>query len=123
MEDVADFGADIDTGPFDAAMADMKDKTPKALMWSLREGGRAVIRASRAQAPVYTGRLRDSIKNARNIKGDASGMVLWVGPFGPEVALYSGKMQGQYGYMQEGAAERAGAAAQEAISKAFARYA
>ena len=115
--------ASLDTGEFDAALTDMKEKTPKALMWSLREGGRAVVKSSRASAPVDTGRLQSSIKNARNFKGGGTDLTLWVGPFGPDVALYSGKMQGQYGYMDENAAERASSAAQEAFSKAFAKYA
>lgn len=113
----------MDRSEFDTGMSDMKDKTPKALMWSLREGGRAVVRASRAAAPVYTGRLQSSIKSAKNIRGGVGGMTLWVGPFGPEVALYSGKMNEEYGFMKEDAADRATSAAHEAISKAFARYA
>lgn len=118
-----EFGLDFDRSQFDSAMGDMKEKTPRALMWSLREGGRAVISASRPAAPVLSGLLRSSIRNARNIKGDASGMVLWTAPFGPEVAEYSGVQNERFGYMKANAAEKATTAAHSAFTKAFAQWA
>lgn len=94
---------DVNLAAWYAAMAYMDINVDRGTMWAMREAGRAIREQGRATVPVLTGRLRNSIAASREIKGGGHSFTMTVGPYGPRVALYSGKIQARTGFMDPSA--------------------
>lgn len=97
---MGDWGITIDMSRWESARGEMKDKSPKAIMWSMREAGRAIKAYGQGAAPVLTGALKESITASKNIQQNGDSYRMSVGPHGPVVSQYSGVQQGRYDYMQ-----------------------
>lgn len=78
----------------------------RAAMWAIRECGRRIQKIAKGMVPVDSNTwhapstIQRSISNSRNVKssGDHS-FALSVGPHGSPQYMYSGKIEGRYGYM------------------------
>jgi hypothetical protein len=100
------------TAPTRRAIAERTLRVDRATMYALRAVGRDVSRQAKAHAPVLTGTLRKSIRNARTLKREGIVYVLTVAPRGSVsrtggggatgVPLYRGQMEELYGYMAAG---------------------
>ncbi len=101
-----DIDLDLDLTAWFLALSYMNVHVDKGTMWAMREAGRGIREDGRSRSPVRTGRLRDSIKASRNIRGGGHEFEMAVGPRGPEVAKYSGAQQRRYGFMNPSAGER-----------------
>lgn len=113
----------VDIAPWEAAHKEMKDKHPKAIMWSMREAGRAIKAKGQSRAPVFTGALKASITSSRNIVQAGDGFRMSVGPHGPIVSQYSGVQQGRFAYMDPNPGQTVIAPRLEsALMKAFGRF-
>lgn len=123
MADGFDFS--MVTKPLVDALAERNRVMERAAMWAIRETGRAVRAAAKAEAPVYkggmsqraykrgggragvgvsapvSGLLRSSIKSSRMIGGHGV-FRLTVGPRGDRVHLYAGKIEADKPYMEAG---------------------
>lgn len=112
---------------------DYCDRTEdRAAMWAIRECGRRIQKVAKGIVPVDRGTwhapstIQGSISNSRSVKSTgAHSFGLSVGPHGSPQYMYSGKIEGEHGYM---AAARAAAEAllpaiwEEAQRKMLAKY-
>lgn len=118
-----DFSIFVDTSQWDSAHKEMKDKSPKAIMWSMREAGRAIKARGQSRAPVASGALKASISTSRNIKQAGDDFKMSVGPYGPEVSQYSGVQQGRFAYMDPSPGSSViGPRLESALTKLFGRF-
>lgn len=94
------FGISTDISGFLAAEEYMDRMVDRASMYAIRQAGREIRAAARAEVPVLTGRLRKSISNSRRVRTTgAHSFELSVGPHGSPVFLYSGKIEEEHPYM------------------------
>lgn len=120
---MADFGINIDLSHWLSAQSEMKEKTPKAIMWSMREAGRAIKAHGQGAVPVLTGALRASITASKNIQQSGDSYRMSVGPHGPVVSQYSGVQQGNHPYMDSSPGSSSIAShLEQAIRKAFGSF-
>jgi len=118
-----DFSIFVDTSQWTDAHKEMKDKSPKAIMWSMREAGRAIKAKGQGAAPVFTGALKASITASRNIRQAGDDFHMSVGPHGPEVSQYSGVQQGRFAYMDPSpGSSMIGPRLESALTKLFGRF-
>lgn len=114
----------VDSTAFKADLRRIDRRVDRATMWGLREVGRQLKRAEKSRAPVYkgpngvrrlkkgaigpmqhgpvVGLLKMSIGSGRTFKRLGPGAYgLVVGPRGGRVNLYKGKIERQYGFVQQ----------------------
>ncbi len=94
------FSIGVDISPFLAAEEYMNRMVDRACMYAIRQAGREIRAAARAEVPVVTGTLQRSISNARNVRTTgAHSFTLSVGPHGSPAFLYSGEIEEEHPYM------------------------
>lgn len=89
-------------------LRDIQRRADRGTMWALRESGRQVKREARRRAPVYRGDRKDveaglykrAIHSSKRLKREPlGGYSLMVGPRGPRVRLYAGKVEASHKVM------------------------
>lgn len=122
----------VRSGPTMQAMRRVQAEVQKANVAALRAAGRAVQAEARRRAPVYEGqrasvpkgRLRKGIRAGRVWRSGLHSAAVKIGPRGPVVHKYAGKIEQRQPYMKPAyAATAAGVAvvAAEAYAKAVLR--
>jgi hypothetical protein len=146
------FSFNLITEPWDEMQRELEIASDRATMFALRATGRAVVRAARAKAPVYSGpdprataesgQYRRSIQSGRTITRGGGNYELHVKPTGSirkgthvhrtsegelrGVPLYAKKLEAMYGVMEAGVDDAEAQALEiyeAAYAKAFAKYA
>jgi hypothetical protein len=77
-------------------------RTDRAAQWTVRQAGRVAKDTARGKAPVATGRLRDSIRSSKALKGGPGNWSVKVAAFGWPASGYSGGEEAKHHFMKAG---------------------